>query len=273
MTEFLTTADGARLAFRVSGSGPPLLCLPGLTRTMADFDYVLPHLQARVICMDYRGRGASDWTGAASYTLMQEALDAIAVLDHLGIPAVSVLGTSRGGLVGMLLAHIAKPRLLGLCLNDVGPVLERAGLDRIAAYIGRNPNVTTHDDFALVLQRTSPGFRHVPASRWLSEAHKHASPAAGGLAITYDPALRAAYLAGMTTPAPDLWPLFDACDGLPLALIRGANSDLLSAATAALMAQRRPDMAFADVPDRGHVPFLDEPASLAILGAFVQARS
>ena len=126
MTEFFTALDGTRLAFARQGHGTPLLCLTGLTRNMADFDYVLPHLAAvQVIRMDYRGRGASVWSGTASYTVLQEAQDALALLDHLGIARAAVLGTSRGGLIGMLLAHLAKPRLLGLCLNDVGPVVER----------------------------------------------------------------------------------------------------------------------------------------------------
>jgi pimeloyl-ACP methyl ester carboxylesterase len=92
----------------------------------------------------------------------------------------------------------------------------------------------------------------------------------GGLSINYDPRLREAFLAAFDAPPPDLWPLFDALAGLPLALIRGANSDLLSAATAAEMRRRRPDMLFADVPDRGHVPFLDEPEALAVIRAWLE---
>ena len=271
MTQHFTASDGTRLAFAVQGSGKALLCLPGLTRTMADFDYVLPHLPARVIRMDYRGRGGSDWSGAASYTVLQEAQDALALLDHLGVARVAVLGTSRGGLIGMILAHLAKPRLLGLCLNDVGPVIERAGLDRIAAYVGRNPAARDLAEFALRLERTSPGFANVPASRWRVEAAKLAKVTPEGLRITYDPALRQAFMAGLDAPAADLWPLFDACAGLPLALIRGANSDLLSQATADQMRHRRPDMIYTSVPDRAHVPFLDEPESLVAINHFLKA--
>lgn len=143
MTQFFTTKDGAKLAYSDEGAGLPLLCLAGLTRTMADFNYLRPHLpppqsgQLRLIRMDYRGRGASDWTG--HYTVLREAQDALELLDHLGVAQVAVLGTSRGGLIGMALAAMAKPRLLGLRLNDVGPVIERAGLERIFDYIGRNP--------------------------------------------------------------------------------------------------------------------------------------
>ena len=272
MAQVFTSTDGTRLAFDVRGSGKPLLCLPGLTRTMADFDYVLPQLSGvQVIRMDYRGRGASAWAAPSSYTILQEALDAVALLDHLGTAQVAVLGTSRGGLVGLVLAQLAKPRLLGLCLNDIGPVIERAGLERISTYVGREPTAKSLADYADRLAKGSPGFANVPASRWLDEATRQVRETPGGLQITYDPALRDGFMAGLQAPAPDLWPLFDACLGLPLAAIRGANSDLMSAATLAEMQRRRPDLFAATVPDRGHVPFLDEPESLAAIHAFLRA--
>lgn len=272
MTQTFTTPDGTRIAFDDRGDGLPLLCLPGLTRTMADFDYMLPHLPpCRVIRMDYRGRGASQWTGAATYTVPQEAKDALDLLDHLGLDRAAILGTSRGGLIGMLLAALAKPRLIGLCLNDVGPEIHRPGLTRIFDYVGRNPASKTHADLAAALPRNMPGFANVPPARWLEEAQKHYIQTATGLQITYDPALRDAFLAAFEGPPVDLWPLFDACAGLPLALIRGANSDLLSPATTAEMRHRRPDMIFAEVPDRAHIPFLDEGESIIALHAFLKA--
>ena len=98
MTQFFTAADGARLAYRDEGAGLPLLCLPGLTRTMADFDYLRPHLPPlRLIRMDYRGRGESQWTGAATYTVPQEGADALALLDHLGWSARRSLAPRAGG--------------------------------------------------------------------------------------------------------------------------------------------------------------------------------
>ncbi|MFN4159397.1 MAG: alpha/beta fold hydrolase [Gemmobacter sp.] len=272
MPQHFTTPDGTRLAFSDQGTGLPLLCLAGLTRTMADFDDMAPHLPpCRLIRMDYRGRGASDWTGAATYTVPQEGADALALLDHLGIDRAAILGTSRGGLIGMFLAAVAKPRLIGLCLNDVGPVIERAGLARIMDYLGHNPRARTHEDLAAALPRNMPGFANVPADRWLAEARRHYTATPDGLRITYDPALRDAFLKAFEGPPADAWPLFDACADLPLALIRGANSDLLSPETAAEMRRRRPDMIFAEVPDRAHIPFLDEPESLAALRAFLAA--
>ncbi|MDZ4093778.1 MAG: alpha/beta hydrolase [Paracoccaceae bacterium] len=272
MTAHFTTSDGTRIAYRDEGHGTPLLCLAGLTRSMTDFDYLAPHLPpCRLIRMDYRGRGASQWTGAATYTLPVEARDALALLDHLGVVRAAILGTSRGGLIGMLLAAMAHDRLLGLCLNDVGPEIHRPGLERIFDYVGRTPATKTHAALAEALPRNMPGFANVPASRWLEEARHHYTATDKGLHLTYDPALREAFLAAFKGPEPDLWPLFDACTGLPLALIRGANSDLLSPETAAQMRQRRPDMLFAEVPDRAHIPFLDEPESIDLICAFLRA--
>ena len=248
----------------------PVLCLSGLTRTMGDFDYLAPHVPScRLIRMDYRGRGASAWTGAESYTVPFEARDALALLDHLGVEQAAVIGTSRGGLIGMLLAATARDRLLGLCLNDIGPQIEPSGLTRILGYLGRNPAARTHAELAASLPRSSPGFDAVPADRWLAEARLHYTETPDGLRITYDPALRDAFLAAYSSQSADPWPLFDACTGLPLALIRGANSDLLSAEAAAEMRRRRPDMLFADVPGRAHIPFLDEPESLQVIHAFL----
>ncbi len=264
--------DGTSISYAEEGQGLPVLCLSGLTRTMADFDYLRPHLPpCRLIRMDYRGRGGSGWSGAASYTIPTEAADALALLDHLGVAQASLIGTSRGGLIGMVLAATAKHRLRGLCLVDVGPVLDPAGLGRIGDYLGRNPEAKTHAEMAALLPRVSPGFAAVPAERWLAEARRHWRETPDGLRITYDPALRAAVLGGGASPAPDLWPLYDACAGLTLALIRGAGSDLLSAATADEMQRRRPDLIRAEVPGRGHVPFLDEPESLAAIRSFLEA--
>ncbi len=272
MIDVFTTADGARLAFSDEGQGLPVLCLAGLTRTMADFDYVAPHLTGvRLVRMDYRGRGGSQWTGADTYTVPQEAKDAVALLDHLGIAQAAVLGTSRGGLIGMVLAAVAKDRLLGLCLNDIGPQIERSGLERISQYLGRNPAAKSFDEMAAKLPAAMAGFTNVPPDRWRAEAEKHYVQTGEGLTIPYDPSLRTAFLAAFDGPAVDMWPLFDSLAGIPLALIRGANSDLLSAQTAANMLLRRPDMMFSNVAGRAHVPFLDEPESLATLHRFIGA--
>jgi len=258
--------DGAHLAFRDEGQGRPVLCLAGLTRNATDFDFVAPHLAGvRLIRPDYRGRGASQWTGAETYTVAQEAQDVLALLDHLGLAQAAIIGTSRGGLIAMVLAATAKDRLSGIFLNDVGPVIERRGLDKIADYVGRNPAARTLDDLVARLPVTMAGFANVPESRWRAFAERLYLETPKGLAIRYDYELRTAFLKSFEGPPADLWPLFDACAGLPLGLVRGENSDLLSTQTVAEMRRRRPDMIFANVPDRAHVPFLDEPQALAAL--------
>ena len=141
---FFTAADGTRLAYEDQGEGLPILCLAGLTRTMRDFDFLAPHLaDVRLIRMDYRGRGDSDWPGPAGYTLMQEGADALALLDHLGVDKAAIIGTSRGGLIAMGLGALARDRLLGVCLNDIGPDIDPGGLDAIMAYLGKPPAMKT----------------------------------------------------------------------------------------------------------------------------------
>lgn len=270
MAQF-TTSDGLALYYTDTGEGLPLLCLPGLTRTTQDFQYVSSHLSGcRLIMMDYRGRGQStfdpDWR---NYTLPVEIRDVMELMDHLSLGATAILGTSRGGLNAMGLAAAAPDRLLGAALNDVGPELDPAGLSGIMTYLGRKPAARSHAEAAMALPYVLKGFEGVPPERWMQEARTHFIETPGGLDITYDPHLRDAVEAGGDVP--DLWPFFDALAGKPLCLIRGAGSDLLSAQTAANMQKRRPDMIYGEVPGRGHVPFLDEPEALAALHAWIDA--
>lgn len=259
--------DGAWLAFRDEGSGLPLLALAGLTRDRRDFDYLARHLpdDIRLIRLDSRGRGDSDWTGPETYNVAQEARDAVALLDHLGLDRTAIVGSSRGGLLGMVIAATQKHRLLALCLNDVGPVLERAGLERIGRYIGLKPTVNSLEEVADRMGAAMPGFSHVPELRWEEETVRHYIQLDGAVGLTYDPALKQAFDAAMEGPLPPAWELFDACAGLPLALIRGANSDVLAASTVTEMRARRPDLIFAEIPDRSHIPFLDEPEALTCI--------
>lgn len=261
-----TTSDGLSLYYTDTGDGLPLLCLAGLTRDGRDFEFVAPHLtDLRVITLDYRGRGQSDWGDPSTYQIPVEGRDAVELLDHLGIDKAAVLGTSRGGLIAMLLAATVKNRLLGVALNDIGPEIAPEGLEVIKDYLGRPPVLKTHAEMAAARARVLTGFANVPPERWLREAQILFNDTGDGLELTYDPRLREAVLDSGAQPAPDLWPLFDAMSGLPLACLRGANSDLLSPETFAEMKRRRPDMIAVEVPDRGHIPFLDEPQSLRAL--------
>ncbi|MBB1490235.1 alpha/beta hydrolase [Paracoccus sp. MC1854] len=270
--QHFTAADGARIAYRDQGEGLPVLCLAGLTRSMDDFDYLAPTLaDCRMIRMDYRGRGQSDWTGAETYTVPQEGADALALLDHLGLQKAAIVGTSRGGLIAMYLAAVARDRLLGVCLNDVGPQLRREGLEAIMDYVGRRPNARTLAEVAERLPRTLRGFAEVPEGRWHEEAARLYRQAEDGVTLTYDPALREAFLSAFKNPDATAWPLFDALEGLPLALIHGEGSDLLGEDAVEEMRRRRPDMIYGKVPGRGHIPWLDEGESVRVVREWVEA--
>ncbi len=264
--------DGLNLYYTDEGTGLPVLCLSGLTRNTADFDYVTPHLsECRLIKTDYRGRGQSEWAkDYMTYAIPVEVGDVLALMDHLNLEKAAILGTSRGGLVAMGMGVAAPDRILGVAFNDIGPVIEPVGLEVIKNYIGRNPVWKTHAEAAREMPKVMTGFTNVPESRWMEEVKKLYNETGEGLEITYDPKLRDAVLDAGAQPSPDLWPFFDALIGKPMAVIRGANSDLLSADTVAEMVRRAPDLIVADVPDRAHIPYLDEPASVAALRTWVE---
>lgn len=259
--------DGTRLAYRDEGRGRVLLALAGLTRDGRDFDYFARHLppDTRLLRLDSRGRGESDWADPETYTVGQEATDALALLDHLGVARAAIVGSSRGGLLAMVMVALAPGRVAGICFNDVGPVLEKAGLQRIGTYMGITPEARTLAEAADRTPAANPGFCGVPALRWEEETVRHYIQTAEGLALPYDPGLRVGFDRAMAAPLAPAWGLFDGCAGLPLALIRGANSDVLTRETADAMQARRPDLIRAEIPGRGHIPFLDEPEALAAI--------
>lgn len=263
------TRDGLCLHYTDTGTGQPLLCLPGLTRCSRDFDFLAPHVaDLRMIALDYRGRGRSDYDpDYRNYNVPRETQDVLELLDHLGLDRVTVLGTSRGGLIAMAMAAAHPDRLAGAILNDVGPVVAAAGIARIMDYVGRRSAAKTLDEAAQamksVLERDFPG---VPLERWRQQAEIQFHVGAEGLDLRYDARLRTALLEQAADgAAPDLWPLFDALRARPLGVLRGANSDILDAGTLAAMLERHPGMITAEVPARGHVPFLDEPEALTVI--------
>lgn len=273
------TNDGLSLYFTDSKpEGAPegqqtVICLPGLTRDGQDFRYVAPHLtEHRVICLDLRGRGLSQYADdIMSYNIAQEATDVVTLLDHLGLEKAAILGTSRGGLVAMMLAATARDRLAAVILNDVGPDIAPEGLARIFDYLGRKPAAKTHLQAAAALEASlGADFPGLPKIRWLEDARTFYHETPRGLALRYDPRLRDAFvaqteaLAQMETP-PSLWPGFEALKGLPCGVIRGAFSDILSAETFAEMQERVPEVHAVELPDRGHVPYLDEAPALELI--------
>lgn len=272
---YFTTTDDRRIYFEDIGKGQPLLCLAGLTRCSRDFSFLAPHVtDLRMIAMDYRGRGRSDYDpDYMNYNIFRESHDAIELLDHLGLDRVTVLGTSRGGLIAMALAASHPERLSGVILNDVGPVIEPSGIARIMEYVGKKPVSKTHDQAARVLRDAmEPQFPGVPLEKWRKQAEIQYEATPDGLALRYDDALHKALLEQAATGAiPDMWLFFEALKDIPTGVIRGANSDILGADTLAEMHRRHPGLISADVPNRGHAPFLDEPESLDIIRRILEA--
>ncbi len=269
------THDGLTLDYKIEGAGKPLLCLPGLIRDLNDFDELAAAMagEAQVIRLTMRGRGRSDRAADyKSYNVVQEARDVVEFMDFLGLGKATVVGTSRGGLNAMILAATAPERLAGVLLNDIGPELMQGGIGDIMARIGKPPVARDLAELVAGIKADmATAFPDLSDAKWEELARRWFRVSDAGVALNYDPAIgRALHEQGEGEP-PDLWGLFDLMAGVPLALLRGANSDLLSAETAAEMQARRPDMLFAEVPNRGHIPLLDEPESLEIIRKLLEA--
>lgn len=269
-----SSPDGLRLHARDYGpetSGLlPVLCLSGLTRNSKDAHALAARLGAsrRVLAPDYRGRGRSeyarDW---GTYRPDVELADALALLDRLAIARVVVVGTSRGGIIAMLMAAGHRARMAGVLLNDIGPRLEPPGLLRIQDYLGRPPG-GSWEDAVSGLKRTQLGFEGLSEAEWGAFARRLYRDEGGRPALDYDPALAKAFPTREQIeagPAAELWEIFAALADLPVAVLRGERSDLLSEVTLADMAVALPGLDAVTVRGRGHAPFLDEPESLAAI--------
>lgn len=264
-------SDGLTLAYQDHGTGEPVLCLAGITRNSRDFCHLVePFSEYRLIMPDYRGRGTSDWDpNVSGYTPLVEAQDAFELLDHLKLPRVKVIGTSRGGIVAILMALQKRERISGILFNDIGPKIELAGLERILTHLGRNPGFRTMTEAAQSLASNSPDFKNVSIDQWRHEAENRYQLVGKQVVIRYDPGLRDAFVAAMDAMETNLWPHFAALGKMPLALIRGENSDLLTEATAKAMQGTHPKLAITTALDRGHCPFLNEHESLVAIRRFL----
>ena len=249
----------------------PVVCLPGLTRNAKDFETIAPRLAKtrRVIAPDFRGRGKS---GRAedpfTYRPEIELADTLALLDHLAIGRVGVIGTSRGGIVALVMAARALERLAGVVFNDIGPRIDKAGLLRIRSYLGVNPVLAGWSEAVNAMKATNPGFPGLSDDEWMAFARRVFRDEDGRPHIDYDPRLTETFPSTddiETGKVPELWPLLDLMADVPAVVLRGENSDLLSAQTVSEMQAHHRNLAAVTVKDRGHVPFLDEPECVAAI--------
>jgi pimeloyl-ACP methyl ester carboxylesterase len=281
---FVTAQDGLRL--HVCSYGPrtadalPIVCLPGLARTGADFDVLAgklagdPERPRRVVALDSRGRGRSDYDrDPANYSLAVELSDLIAVLTALGIARAVFVGTSRGGLLTMLLAVARPTAIAGCVLNDIGPVIDLKGLIRIKSYVGKLPQPASFREAADILRGLfGSQFPRLNDDDWAAFARRTFKEADGRIVPDYDVQLATTLAAtDLERPLPVLWKEFDALARVPVMVIRGSNSDLLSAATVDAMRARRTRLDVVEVPDQGHAPLLTGDHVVGRIATFVKS--
>jgi len=279
---FVTAQDGLKL--HVRSYGPrisdvlPVVCLPGLARTVADFETLATALvndskaSRRVLALDSRGRGKSGYDrDPANYNLQVELADVIAVLTALEIAQAVFVGTSRGGILTMLLAAARPSAIAGCVLNDIGPVIEPKGLMRIKSYIGRMPQPASFHEAADILRRLfGSQFPKLNDDDWVAFARRTFKEAGGRIVPDYDVRLgKVLKGTNFERPLPSLWKQFDALAGVPIMVIRGGNSDILSTATVEAMRTRHSGLDVAEVPDEGHAPVLAGPEIIGRIASFV----
>ena len=274
---YLTSHDGLRIFYR-DYPGPsdrtPLLCLHGLTRNSRDFEALAERYAGtfRVIAMDFRGRGNSDRDPHPErYLPTTYAVDVIKLLDDLAIDRAIFVGTSLGGLVTMVVAAAQPQRIAAAILNDVGPELEDAGLERIRGYVGKGVEFGDWSEAADYIARING---NLPASHgpddWLRVARRLCREHGDAVVFDYDMAIVDAFNAPADGPAFDMWPLYRQLARVPLLILRAEHSDLLSPSTAATMRDAAPDATLVSVEGVGHAPELSEPTAVAAIDEFLR---
>lgn len=258
--------------------GIPILCLHGLTRNSADFEDLADHLAThyRVLAPDVRGRGQSQWDPEwTNYHVGTYSNDIIALLAHLGVKKAMVIGTSMGGLIAMTVQATMPGLWSAVVLNDIGPEIAQAGLDRLKGYVGVKADIRNWDDAAAYVRRLNEGqLPGLSDADWGRIARRMLHEGAEGRPVpAYDPALARLMAQPQGSPVPDLWPLFDGLRNLPLLLLRGSFSDLLTPETARKMAERHSNITLVEIPNRGHAPLLDEPPALQAIDHFARANA
>lgn len=274
---YWTSSDGLQLCGRIyeteRAGALAVMCLPGLTRNSRDFEAFAPHLAGRfrVICPDLRGRGQSqydpDWR---NYQLAVYLKDLQGLLDELDLGRVAIVGTSLGGLLAMLLAASVPERVAGIVLNDIGPEVDAAGLERIRGYTGHLPPVHTWNEALEQLRQVyGQAWPDLSVQTWARLVHRsYSADAAGRPRLDFDPAIAEA-LRRARPNEDDLWPIFKRLRALRMLVVRGGLSDILSTTTLERMCREKPNLEHVTVANRGHVPLLDEPVALTAIDRFL----
>lgn len=263
-----------------SADAPVLVCVHGLSRQGRDFDALARALSGRwrVVCPDVVGRGRSDWLRQpGGYQIPAYVADMVALLARLDAEQVDWVGTSMGGLIGLGLAALPRPEgvpspIRRLVLNDVGPAIRFEALQRIGSYLGKAPRFASLDEGAAYLRSISEGFGPHTDEEWLALSAPLFREDGKDWKLHYDPAIALPFAA--VTPEiaaageAALWGAYDALR-CPTLLIRGAQSDLLSAETARAMTQRGPNARLVELPGVGHAPTLVHDDQIAIVREFL----
>ncbi|MBV1691180.1 alpha/beta hydrolase [Novosphingobium sp. G106] len=271
---FWTSRDGLNLHYRdYAGRAdrPVLLCLPGLTRNARDFETLAMRFAGdwRVISPEMRGRGDSAYAkDSSTYNPFQYVDDINHLLEQTGIERYVALGTSLGGLMTMILAMNAPERIVGAMLNDIGPVIEPAGLARIAGYVGQGRNFPTWMHAARAIEESQAiAYPDYEIDDWLAMAKRLMVLSSNGR-VVFDYDMKIAepmQRASSSDVQPDLWPGIEALAGKPLLLLRGALSDVLSEQTLSKMEAMLPGAEAVTLAGIGHAPTLDEPEAVAAI--------
>jgi len=256
---------------------PTILCMHGLTRNSADFAGLADHLyeRFRVIAVDQRGRGRSEYDGdAGNYNPQVYVQDMFTLLDHLKVARVTLIGTSMGGLMSFLMAAMQPERIKAMIINDIGPEVDPGGLARIKGYVGKSAQVTNWDEAVAQCRAINESaFPDFSDEQWRDFARGMFCEEDGIPVLAYDPAIAQSLDEERVDVAPpDLWPVFERCASKPMLLIRGADSDILAPACVARMRDCHDALQVAEIPRRGHAPTLTERTSLVAIDAFLSGR-
>lgn len=272
-----TSDDGLTLHYRdypapEGSTALPVLCLHGLTRNARDFAQLAEHLSAkrRVIVPEMRGRGMSDYSpNSDTYSPVTYVADVEKLLAEQSITRFLVVGTSMGGLMTMLMAHAAPGRMAAVVMNDIGPEVDPAGLSRISGYVGQGRSYPTWIHAARSLADVhGAAFPDYDLDMWLEMAKRTMVVTQNGrISFDYDMAIAEPFAKPGNAAPPNLWLTFEALRGVPMLLVRGELSDLLSPDTVKQMQARNPALRLVTVPRVGHAPTLDEPEVVAAIDA------